>query len=289
MRRRGKLYWPFVAPALIVYCALFAGPAIYGVYVSFLRWRGQGDPQVWVGLSNYARLWHDDVFHRAFLNTVGLLVVAGVAVFALSFFVVTVLRELPRRRLIQSVLFVPYMLSPIAIGIALGLVLSPNGPVNSLLGLQTVWLAPGMLYKSVLAGLVWVSSGFYIMIIMAGVSRIPKYFYEACQLDGAGTWRQFWTITLPLTWDVVSVAAVLWTINTVKVFEFVYGFVGIASDSPPIQARTLTIQQFLTTTGGRTPQYDMGSGSAMAVVMVLLIVGLVIVLRRVMRRDPIEF
>jgi len=74
----------------------------------------------------------------------------------------------------------------------------------------------------------------------------------------------------------------------VRIFEFIYAFVGTAS-SPPISARTLTVEQFLTTTGGHSPAYEMGYGCAMGVVMVVLIGVLVILMRRVMRRDAVEF
>lgn len=293
-RQRRGLYWPMLAPALLLYAVLFVAPALYSVYVSFLSWRGQGDPQRWVGTRNYTRLWHDDVFRQSFTNTMVILVVAGVAVFACTFAITAVLREMRSRRVLQAVLFFPYMLSPIAIGIGLALVLQPDGPLNS--GLRHVglgelakqWLTPDMLFKTILIGMVWLSTGFFVTLQMAAIGRIPRYYYEQCELDGANRWHLFRHVTLPLTWDVISVAAVLWTISAVKVFEFVYGFVGV-SDSPPPQARTLTIEQFLTTTGGKAPQYELGAGSAMGVVMVAVIVAFVLLLRRVMRREALEF
>lgn len=289
------MYWPMLAPALLCYVLLFAAPSLYSVYVSFLRWRGQGDPQHWVGPANYAHLWHDDIFRQSFLNTVLILVVAGVAVFAATFAITAVLRELRTiGRALQAVLFFPYLLSPIALGIGLALVLSPDGPVNSGLrhiglgALALQWLTPGLLFKTILVGMVWMSTGFYVTLQMAAVGRIPRYFYEQCELDGANRWHLFRHVTLPLTWDVISVAAVLWTISALKVFEFVYGFVGV-SDSPPPQARTLTVEQFLTTTGGKAPQYELGAGSAMGVVMVAAIGLFVVLLRRLMRREAVEF
>lgn len=293
-RQRRKLYWPMLTPALLFYVALFVAPTLYSVYVSLLKWRGQGDPQRWVGLSNYLRLWHDDVFRQSFTNTMTILVVAGIAVFACTFAITAVLREMRSRRVLQAILFFPYMLSPIAIGIGLSLVLSPSGPFDS--GLRHVglgmlakqWLTPDMLFKTILIGMVWLSCGFFVTLHMAAIGRIPRYYYEQCSLDGANRWHLFRHVTVPLTWDVISVSAVLWTISAVKVFEFVYGFVGI-SDSPPPQARTLAVEQFLTTTGGKAPQYELGLGSAMGVVMLVVIIVFVLLLRRVMRREALEF
>lgn len=136
--------------------------------------------------------------------------------------------------------------------------------------------------------MVWVSIGYYLTLMMSAIGRVPRYYYEAAELDGAGRVSTFFNVTLPLTWDVVTVSAVLWCINAIKVFEFIIGFTGLG-DAPPPQARTLTIAQFLATTGGRNPQYQLGLGSAMAVVMVVLISVFVVAVRRLMRREDLEF
>lgn len=293
-RARQRLYWPLLLPALLIYVGLFIAPSVYSVWVSLTTWRGQGDEQVFVGLANYRRLWVDELFRQSFTNTLLLLVFGGIGVFACTFVLSSLLRELRRSRLFLSIVFVPYMLSPIAVGIALSLVLAPEGLVNSGLrvvgldALAQLWLTPGMIFKVIVVGMVWVSTGFYLTLLMSAIGRIPAYYYEQSQLDGAGRFNTFLHVTLPMTWDVVTVAAVLWSINAIKVFEFVYGFVG-TGDSPVPQARTLAISQFLVTTGGKIPQYDLGLGSAMGVLMVVMITLFVVALRRLMRREALEF
>lgn len=293
-RARQRLYWPLLLPALLIYLGLFIAPSAYSVWVSLTTWRGQGDEQVFVGLDNYRRLWVDDLFRQSFTNTLLLLTLGGIGVFACTFVLSSLLRELRRSRLFLSIVFVPYMLSPIAVGIALSLVLAPEGLVNSGLrvvgldALTRLWLTPGMIFKVIVVGMVWVSTGFYLTLLMSAIGRIPSYYYEQSQLDGAGRFNTFRHVTLPMTWDVVTVAAVLWSINAIKVFEFVYGFVG-TGDSPVPQARTLAISQFLVTTGGKIPQYDLGLGSAMGVLMVVMITIFVVALRRLMHREALEF
>ncbi|TRY18912.1 sugar ABC transporter permease [Tessaracoccus rhinocerotis] len=291
---RRKLYWPLLAPALLIYVGLLVAPALYGVYVSFTEWSGRGEAPVWVGLANYARLTRDELFRTAFLNTLAILVISGAGVFLLTFVLASVLREVRWSRTALSILFFPFLLSPIAVGIALSLLLSPNGLFNA--GLRSVglgelvkaWLTPDLIFRVILIGLVWVSVGYYLTLMMSAIGRVPRYYYEAAELDGAGRISTFFNVTLPLTWDVVTISAVLWCINAIKVFEFIIGFTG-NGDAPPPQARTLTIAQFLATTGGRNPQYALGLGSAMAVVMVLLISVFVVAVRRLMRRESLEF
>lgn len=291
---RRRLYWPLLLPALVVYVGLLIGPAIFGVYASFTEWSGRGDTPQWVGWSNYLRLARDDLFKLAFTNTLTLLGLSGIGIFLLTFVIASVLREVRWSQTALSILFFPYLLSPIAVGIALSLLLAPNGPLNAGLrgvglgGLARTWLTPDLIFKVIVVGVVWVSVGYYLTLMMSAIGRIPGYYYEAAELDGAGRISKFFNVTLPLTWDVVTISAVLWCINAIKVFEFIIGFTG-NGDAPPPQARTLTIAQFLTTTGGRSPQYDLGLGSAMAVVMVILISFFVVAVRRLMKRDSLEF
>lgn len=290
-RARRRLYWPFVAPATLVYVAFFVGPALASVWISLHKWRGAGDPMQYVGTANYARLWDDDAFQASFVNSLKILVFCGVFIFALAFGMTIVLRQMKHRRTLRALLFFPYIVSPVAIGVGLGLLLDPSGLVNSALrpvGLDRSWLAPDHIFGTLVIGIIWVTTGFYVTLLMAGQERIPSHFYEDSTLAGANRWQQFWHVTLPMSWDVVTVAAVLWVINSLKIFEFIYAFTG-TGDSPPTEARTIPIYQFLMTTGGRNPAYQLGYGCAMGVVMVALVTVLVVGLRRVMRREAIHF
>jgi raffinose/stachyose/melibiose transport system permease protein len=293
-KKRQRVYWSFLTPALLVYVSLFIAPAFVSVYASFTKWRGSGDNMHYTGLANYRRLWRDTEFHTAFFNTLKVVVYCGVAIFVLAFVLTMLIREMRARKTLRSLLFFPYVVSPLVVGIALGMLLAPDGALNAILrdvGLNSLtgeWLNPDVIFKTIIVSIVWVTTGFYVLLLMAGVDRIPAYFYEDSELAGANAVQKFWHVTLPLTWDVVTVAAVLWVINSVRIFEFIYAFVGTAS-SPPISARTLTVEQFLTTTGGNPPAYEMGYGCAMGVVMVVLIGVLVVLMRRVMRRDVVEF
>lgn len=293
-RQQGKLYWPFLAPSLFIYLVLFVGPGLAGVYVSLTEWHGTGDEPVFIGLGNYGRLFGDGVFVTAFWNTMAVVGVCGLGIFILAFFFTALLREIGGKKLLRTVMFVPYIISPIAVAVALSLMLAPQGALNTILnsvGLNALalnWLSPEVLFKSIMVGIVWVTTGFYVMLLLSGVERIPPYLYEDAALAGVTQWQKFWQITVPLSWDILSVAAVLWVINSIRIFEFIWAFVG-AAGSPPVEARTISIQQYLVTTGGRSPSYDMGYGAAMGVFMLVLIAVLVFLLRRIMRRDAIEF
>jgi raffinose/stachyose/melibiose transport system permease protein len=289
-----KLYWPFLAPALLLYLAFLIGPSLAGLWVSFNAWRGVGDDARWVGLAQYRRLLNDPIFHRAFWNTLTITVLCGIGIFIIAFAMTMLLREMWGRKVLRSLLFFPYIISPIVIAIGLGLLLAPQGALNQALqgmGLDMMarpWLNPQYLFRVILVGIVWVSTGFYVVILMAGIDQIPRYFYEDSELGGATMWQTFRNVTLPLNWDVVTVASVLWVINSIRIFEFIIAFSGTAN-APPAGAQNIPLYQFFQTTGGRMPPYNLGYGAAMGVVMVVLVAILIVLLRRLMRRDAVQF
>lgn len=192
-------------------------------------------------------------------------------------------------------LFFPNIVAPVALAILWGFLLDPNfGLVNVMLkgmGLEVAarpWMGPELIFKSIGMALIWIHTGFYTTIILAGVDKIPSYYYEAADIEGAGPLAKFIHVTLPMTWDVISVAAVLWVINAIKMFEFIYAFSGVG-DAPPTHVWTMAIHMFIISFGNRTPIYRLGYGSAIAVTMVVLVAIAVLLLRRLLRRDAIEF
>lgn len=294
-RRRGPdtLFGRFAAPAITTMTLVVAVPSLFTVFLSFTDWRGLGSPMSAAGLRNYAALWYSDTFRTAMINTFVLVLGGGVAIFAIVFLMLIGLRQMRGAAFARSVVFVPMIVSPIAIGVALGFLLNPNGAVNDLLGsigleeLQRAWLAPDMVFQMIVLGLIWSMSGYYLAIVATGVDQIPPYLYEEAQLAGATRWQQFWMITLPLSWEAASVAVVLWLISGMKTFEIVIAFVG-TQGAPPLQARTAAVQQFLATTGGRDGTPQLGAAAAIGIAIFVFTAVFVVLARRLLRRDAVE-
>jgi raffinose/stachyose/melibiose transport system permease protein len=284
----------FVLPALTVYTLLFVAPAIVSVWISLYRWHGAGDTMRWGGLANYLHIVRDPLFRSSFGNSLRVLLAVGAVTFAVSFVFIMVLRELPGQSLIRAVLFFPHVVSPIVLGVAWGFILDPNnGALNVTLralglgGLAQVWMGPDLIFEVMMLGMAWTSIGFYTTILMAGVDRIPSSYYEECELGGANLWQKFRYVTLPLNWDVFSVAAVLWSIGAMKTFEFIYAFAGIGQ-LPSSDTWTSALYVYaLGFSSNGPPQY--GLACAMSVVMMLVVGLLVVLLRRLTRREAIQF
>jgi raffinose/stachyose/melibiose transport system permease protein len=289
--RRRKLFWPLVLPAAAVYVVFFAGPSLFTLWLSLNKWAGAG-PMTFTGLDNYRRIFQDPTFRHSFTNTLWIVFGAGGLTFLVSFGLTMVLRDMKGRKAARSILFFPNIVPSVVIAILWGFLFQQGGPVDSLTratGLPTTnWLGQGNLFKVILIGLVWTSTGFYTTILMAAVDQIPPELYEDCELAGAGALQKFRHVTLPLMWDVVGVCAVLWTISAVKVFEFVYAFAGAAGQMPDTGVWNTALYTYGEAfASGGVPRY--GSAAASAVVMLALVGVLVVLIRRFMRRDSVQY
>jgi raffinose/stachyose/melibiose transport system permease protein len=294
--RRKRLFWPFIIPTLVLYGVFLIAPTIATVVLSFSSWKGAGDTPQFNGFKQYSQIFADQGFQHAFFNTLTYIALGGIGTFVLAFLFTMVLRDMRGNQMIRAILFFPNIVAPVALGMFFGVVYryqpSRQGLANFLLesvGLKAVkFLDADVITWVVLGSIIWASSGFYITILMAAVDRIPPYLYEDAELGGASPWQKFRNITLPMTWDVVGVAGVLWTINALKIFELVFVLAGPGTYAPPNQAWTLGVYVFDRTFGSNgTP--DFGAACACAVAMIALVSILVVLLRRLMRRDAIQF
>ncbi|GAA1963539.1 carbohydrate ABC transporter permease [Kitasatospora viridis] len=291
-RQQRRMFWPFTAPALIVYAVLFLAPVGYALWTSFYKWDGMGAMQ-WRGLRNYQVLFQDPAFRTSLVNTLEMMFVGGAVTFAISFALTLVLREMRGRLFARSVLFFPCLVNGMVFGIAAGFLFSPSGPVNEALhffGVTTPpkWLSTDNLLPMVMGTLIWTATGYYTSIIMAAVDQIPEYLYEAAELDGANAWQRFRHVTLPCAWDVISVCAVLWTVSSVKIFELILLFGGSSSAYPPVSSWNTALYVY-TEAFPQATVPRMGMATAAAITSLLLVTVVTLVLRRLMRRDPIEY
>jgi raffinose/stachyose/melibiose transport system permease protein len=286
-----RVFHAFSLPAVLVYTIGFLAPSVYGVVLSFSKWAGPGSDRTWVGFHNYVRIFKDDAVRRAFINTLLIVGVGGAGVFGLAFMAMAVLRDMRGRAFVRAALYLPAIVSMIAIGTSIGFLLNPDGAVNRLLrllglsGLQQPWLDPDHIFQCVLVGVVWMTSGFYIVLLMTAVDAIPKHLYEEAQLAGLTRMQQFRHITFPLSRDMIAIAAVLWTTNSLR--TFVIGFVGGAG-TPPQQARTYAVEQWISAGKGGGGIPELGYGSAMATLLTLLTIVLIVLVRRLGRSDRLE-
>ena len=244
--RSGWTSWAtagFLAPALIVVCAIFVLPIIQTVGFSLTDWRGGVRASSFVGSDNYLRAIEDPRVRVAILHNLLLLVVIPIEVL-LGAFLASILRErIAGWRLYRFLLMVPWIISITIAGYVWIFFLSPTGIVNALLRLFGLsewvrpWLAePDIALGAVMLVLVWRDTGFAALLFYSRLLAVDPSIYEAAAMDGAKRWRRFLFIDLPLLAPVIRLFVVLMSI---WLFSFVFNYVFVMTGGGPGHATTV--------------------------------------------------
>jgi multiple sugar transport system permease protein len=269
MSRERALPLLLLAPTVAVLLALSIYPLVYAVRVSLQVGTGAGAR--WT-LRNFTRLASDGFFLDALWHT--FIYAAAALTLELSFGLALALllnREMRGRALFRAALLVPMMLPPVVVGVVWRLMLNPNfGAVNGTLrrfGVETeglTWTAsPGLALASVIAVDVWQWTPFMFLVLLAGLQAIPQEPYEAAMIDGAGAWRTFCDVTLPLLKPALLVALLLRTMDLLRVFDQIF----ILTEGGPAFA-TETVNLYIYRAAFRFG--DFGYAAAMSFVLLVL-------------------
>lgn len=275
-RRRltGSGWWPllFVGPMGLGLLIFYVWPIIRTVMNSFQEVSAFGNTE-WAGLENYTRVLTDVEIPRAFGNT---LLYTGVVLMGIPIAVlVASLINRPGMRLsrfYRVMFFMPYLAMPVAITLTWRIMFNSNyGMINYLLGLVgiegPVWLAsyPQSMFAVSMLGL-WSSFGFAIIILTAGLKAIPAELYEASALDGAGSLRQFFSITVPLLTPSIFLLTVMTAIGSFQLFDQLYAMMD--KGNPALQKSKSLVYLFYE---AAFVQNQRGYASVLALLILLVI------------------
>ena len=296
MGRSGKrsVVIPFILPALVLYTLFFVYPAIQALWVSLHDWSGFGKNMVFIGLGNYQEMFRDPIFWGALGRTLLIAVVGGIGVFALAFLFSAIFQlDIRGKRFFRAIIVFPVIVPGVGIGLIWQFIYNNDwGPLSNLLSvlglgaLDQVWLGPNLLIQSLIVAIVWPYVGYYMVILAAGTDKIPSTYFEAARIDGASQIQQFFFVTLPMIRDVVVVAVILWAIGALKIFDVI---VATTFPAPQPSTYTLTIYIWAQAVGGYTPAFRLGYGTAMGVILLVLVLITYGVIRLVSSRAAIEY
>lgn len=265
-----------MAPAVTVLAAFIVYPVGYSIWLSLHEWTGYTpDWGPFVGLGNYRTLAGDEVFWKAVVNSAVFVTVRTPLEVGLGFGLALLLnRRLAGRSLLRTLFFVPVVMSLIVVTIIFQRVYEPNtGLLNSALraiGLDALalpWLGdPATALPAVIAVSVWKNVGFSLVILLAGLQGLPREVIEAARVDGAGPWQLTLRVITPLMRPILALTALLSVIGGLKVFDLIFIMTrGGPTYSTEVLATMLYREAF--------EQNHMGVASAIAVVMVALVMG----------------
>lgn len=289
-----RLIIPFLAPSLLLYAVFVLYPYIQAFWISLHQWRGVSANKKYIGLDNYRKLADDDNFWNALRHNGEMLIVLPIFTIGLAMLFATLFvqggRGVRGANFYRVSYFFPQVMSVVIVGILWQYIYNPNsGLINGFLraiGLDSLtrsWLGDtSTALWAVAAVIIWQAVGFYMVLFVAGMQSIPLDYYEAARLDGAGRFRQFRDVTLPLLWENIRVAIVYIAIAALDLFTIVQ----VMTEGKP-QRSTDVVARYMYEQAFKNSQF--GYASAIGVVLLILTLGLSLILLFFSRRDRLEY
>jgi multiple sugar transport system permease protein len=271
-RAQARTAWIFLSPAVVFFTLLFFLP----IGNQFLASAYGGITGTeYVGAGNILRALQDPEVQHSFWIT--LLYSAGTLVVGIAIglgLAVILNQALPGRMLFRSLLLIPYLTSVSIIGLLWRNILDPQiGILNRLLdalGLPgQTWLSTAPL-ATIIGITVWSSAGYTMVLFLAGLQGIPEVYYEAARIDGAGPWRRFFSITLPLLAPTTLFVCIIGVISALQQFALPY----IVTGGGPGNATSLYAYR-LFTTAFETSQFGYAAALSLLLLVVILVLSVV--------------
>jgi raffinose/stachyose/melibiose transport system permease protein len=289
----------FLLPALVFYVGFMIFPIFEALLNSLFSWNGLKRGS-FIGLQNFIRLFTESPFKETFARALG----HNVAFFAgtvLSKLVVAFIlamlinSKIRGKELFKTLFFVPKLLSVIIVGFLFKLILNPTyGALNTLLNaiglgkLAKPWLGdPNTALYAIILVNSWYGFGFAVLIFLVGLQSISQEVYEAARIDGASGLGMIRKITLPLAMPSIMIMTILTFIGAFETFELIFAMQG-SNGAPYFSTDVLGLYFYRLAFGSVSGGESIGLGSALAVVLLLLISGATAVSMFFFKRKEVE-
>jgi multiple sugar transport system permease protein len=276
-------YWPFVLPALITVGAVIVFPWVFTLWMSTNQWQLGGE-QSFVGFDNYLRLATDMRFWESMWHTVVYTVLSVVAPMILGTIAALVFdSKLPMRGLLRGIFVMPMMATPVAVALVWTMMYHPQlGVLNYLLSLIGIppqeWIFnQSTVIPSLVAVETWQWTPLVMLIVLGGLASMPRDPFESAEIDGANGWQKFRYITLPMILPFIMVAVIIRSIDALKSFDIIYA---MTQGGPGTASETINIYLY----NVAFSYYDIGYGSAIAVVFFIVIIAMSMILLALRQR-----
>lgn len=270
-RRTDILGYAFLAPNLIGFILFTLIPFVYALYISFFSWDGITDKK-FVGLKNYLGLLTDSGFTISFWNTLYYMALNVPITIVVGLILALAVNSINRcKTLFRTTLFLPNLVTLSSIVIVWQAFYHPTySPFSMVLrkfGIENppTWIAdPQWAMPSIILMSIWLNAGYYMVLFLAALNNIPAHYYEAADIDGAGIWRKFWSVTLPMLSPTMFFVIIMAVINSFKVFDQV----ALLTQGGPGRSTNVLVYYIYQES---FKYYRFGTASAMAYVLFALI------------------
>lgn len=282
-----RMAYLFVLPFVIVFLTFSVYPVFRTLYLSFTSYKGFGDAK-WAGLANYIRVFKDKFFWKALGNTVKIWGVNIILQLGLAFLLTVIFSDIKYKirglGIFRAVYYLPNLIAATSVAFLFKTLLDwKYGSFNQLLltlGVtkeQINWLgstgtAPYVI--SVIGAWMWFGNSF--IMLMAGVQGIPTDYFEAAAIDGAGRWKVFAKITIPLLRPIMLYVFVTSLIGGLQLFDLPFLMNGVAPNTAGEPSGCLqTVVMYLYKFGFETHQVGYASAIAYTLFFIILIVSII--------------
>ncbi|MEF3353534.1 sugar ABC transporter permease [Paenibacillus sp. GYB006] len=285
MKNRLTPYYWMTLPAVVLFFIFMTLPALQGLYYSFTNWNGFGDTYDFIGFKNYVNLFQDSNIGNAYWFTIRFAVVATIFINVISLLIALGLNaKIKFRNFFRAVYFLPNILSILIVGYIFNYLFSNVFPLwGESLGLTALTTnilgSQDLAWVGVVTVAIWQGIAFNTILYLAGLQTIPTDLYEASNLDGAGKWREFWSITFPLIAPFFTINMVLAMKNSLMVFDLVVAM----TDGGPGRA-TQSIAHLIYTGGFEGGEFAYQSANAIIYFILIAFIS-IIQLRFLQRRE----
>ena len=266
---------PYTAFVVVVFLVPFGFGVWMSVHDFFFTAPGVQVPHPFVGLDNFRQVLSDPAVRQAFGNLLVFLLINVPLTVVLGLLLSTGLDAVTRwKGFFRVAYYVPYVTASVATLAAWLFLFSGNGVVNRLLGglaPDPTWLAnTGLIMPLIAVYVTWKNLGFYVLLYLAGLQNVPRELHEAAEMDGAGAWRRFRSVTLPGVRPVTSLVVLLSIITTGQIFTEPYLLTGGGPNGASMTPALLMYQK-----GIQQGQPDIAAAIGMILVVAVMILSLV--------------
>lgn len=261
----------FLIPSFIGFFGFFVWPAARGLYLSFTEYDMLRDAE-WVGLENYEKLLTDEIFFNSIWVTLEYVAINIGVQTVLALLLAVLLHRFTKSVALRGIVLLPYLIANVIVALVWFWLADYNlGLINSTLdwlGIERIgFFGTEELTMPTIALInVWRHMGYTALLIFAGLVAIPRDVYEAAGVDGAGEWRIFRSVTLPLLRPVLAFVMVVSVVGSFQIYDTI----AVTTGGGPVHAsRAINVYIFQQA----FEQRNFGYAAAMAVILMIFLAG----------------
>lgn len=299
MKKKNWFLIRFLAPAVICMVVIFLYPSVRTLLMSFFKVSFITDNMSnweFVGLSNYKELLTSPLFRQSMVNFVKIWLIGGVIVLSLAMlFSVIITSGIKGKNFWRAAIYLPHIISSVAL-VTMWLQYVYNNQYGMMkkmfeaLHWQKMadfqWTSPEHLFLAMMIAYIYAGVGFYMLIMVAGIDGISQDYYEAAKIEGAGAWRQFTDITVPLLKDIIKRCIVLYSAAAAAFFVYSTLF-SFNTENATVTPMVYMYEVVFGNSAGSV-ELNVGAGATAGVIIMVIVLLLNTVLDKVIRTEEAE-